>query len=377
MSFPWFKKKKTTVPGTLVEIKKMLDHKKKVTYKLTDEDEVIVSSIREKTRLLNLNNSTRTKAYLLYYKNHPEIHWSFLAHMVSRNAGWNMTDLKGTCLPRLLSMKEVKSFFLFLERGNWLIFHDAFPQLLLYEESLKRGSNLAYLLPQLSVSAFMETNWSYFWENRDSSLLTIALIINEQNHLEQTLMKQPNIHREVLGKLEFALQDLLSMNQILFPYFENETKVTFTGKTIHQFEEVDSRISIGKDLYEFLFNRDILKNVENWAFLNPHTGSRKDYWPHLFNDVNEEIPGRMYKVRLKECSLLSGSPRFYSPSLLNVWKDVSHQASLPTDWYKDSTIVDHMLPSKNHDVGHVEADYCRTLEKLEIACLAKTALPHF
>lgn len=376
MPFPWIKKKKTALSETLTEIKRMLDHKEKVANKLTYEDEMIVSLIREKTRLFNLNNSTRTNAYLAYYQNHPEIHWSFLAHMVSRNAGWNMTDLKGTCLSRLLSKKEVESFFMFLERGNWLIFHDAYPQLLLYEESLKRGSNLAYLLPRLSVSTYMETIWSYFWKNRDSSLLTLALIINEQNHLEQTLLKQPAIHKEVLGKLEFALQDVLSMNQILFPYFENE-KITFAGKTIHQFEQVDSRISIGKDLYSFLFNSGRLKNVEHWAHLTPHTGSRKDYWPPLFNNVDEEAPGKMYKVRLKECNLIPGSPHFYSPSLLNVWKNVSHQDPQHTEWYKDSTIVDHMLPSKTHYISNVEEDYCDTLEKLEIACMANNVLPLF
>lgn len=207
--------------------------------------------------------------------------------------------------------------------------------------------------------------------------MTIALIINEQNHLEQTLMKQPTIHKEVLGKLEFALQDVLSMNQILFPYFENEMKITFAGKTIHQFEQVDSRISIGKDLYSFLFNSGSLKNVEHWAYLTPHTGSRKDYWPHLFNNVDEEVPGKIYKVRLKKCNLIPGSPHFYSPSLLNVWKNISHQVPQPAEWYKDSTIVDDMLPSNNHYIQNIEADYCHTLEKLEIACMANNIMPLF
>ena len=97
---------------------------------------------------------------------------------------------------------------MFLERGNWLIFHDAYPQLLIYEESIKQGRNLSYLLPHLFVSSFMEIVWTYFWGHKDSSLLTIALIINEQNHLEQTLIKEPAIQNEVLDKLEFALQDL-------------------------------------------------------------------------------------------------------------------------------------------------------------------------
>ncbi|WCK52537.1 DUF2515 family protein [Aneurinibacillus sp. Ricciae_BoGa-3] len=87
----------------------------------------------------NVNNITRTISYYDFYCRHPEIHWAFLGHMVSRNGGWNMTDLKGELLSRLLTEQEQKHFFHFLERGNWLIFQDVFPQFLLYEESLKRG----------------------------------------------------------------------------------------------------------------------------------------------------------------------------------------------------------------------------------------------
>ena len=376
MPFPWFKKKKTAYSGKLSELQQMLDNKQNITYKLTDADKRLVYSIREKTSSENQNNITRTNAYLSYYQNHPEIHWSFLAHMVSRNAGWNMTDLKGTCLSRLLSKNEREAFYQFLERGNWLIFHDAYPQLLMYEESLKQGRNLTYLLPHLFVSRYMETVWTHFWTHKDSRLLTIALIINEQNHLEETLMKQVNIQNDVLGKVEFMLQDFLSMNQILFPYF-NETNVVFQGKTIHHFEELESRIIIGKVLYSLLFDNHHLIKIEQWANHTSHTGSRKDYWPHLFNNVNEEVPGKKYQVRLNNCDLISGSPRFYSPSLIHVWKDVSHDPPRYTDWYRDSSIVHDMMPMTKEKTGNVELEYCKTLGKLELACVAKKVLPLF
>ena len=77
-------------------------------------------------------------------------------------------------LSRLLTKKEVESFFTFLERGNWLIFQDAYPQFLVYEESIKRGQNLFYLLPHLHVSTFMETLWNQFWDEQDSYLLTMV-----------------------------------------------------------------------------------------------------------------------------------------------------------------------------------------------------------
>lgn len=124
-------------------------------------------------------------AYFDFYQKHPEIHWAFLGHMVSRNGGWNMTDLKGDLLTRLLTNKERDAYFTFLERGNWLIFQDAYPQFLLYGESLKRNKPLFYLLPALDISSFMESVWNYFWKRRDSYILTIALVINEQNYLEK------------------------------------------------------------------------------------------------------------------------------------------------------------------------------------------------
>jgi hypothetical protein len=123
-------------------------------------------------------------AYLYFYNKYPEIYWSFLAHKVSRNAGWNMTDLKGDLLTRLLNEKEQKNIFGFLERANWLIFQDAYPQLLLYKESKNRGKNLFYLLPQFGVSTFMVMAWNQFWEDKDSRTLSMNLIINEQHYIE-------------------------------------------------------------------------------------------------------------------------------------------------------------------------------------------------
>gem|GEM_PF-4680924 len=66
-------------------------------------------------------------AYYEYYRSHPKIHWDFLGHMVLRNGGWNMTDLKGMLLSRLLSTVEQNIFL---------------PAFLMYEGSLKREKNL-------------------------------------------------------------------------------------------------------------------------------------------------------------------------------------------------------------------------------------------
>lgn len=116
-------------------------------------------------------------AYYDYYLRYPEIHWAFLGHMVSRNGGWNMTDLKGDLLSRLLSEKEHQ--------------------------------------------------------------------------------------KTVLQTLEFKLQDLLSLNQILFRMRKREAReqaqAEIAGMTLHQFASLHERIILGKRLYSLLFNTPSLR----------------------------------------------------------------------------------------------------------------------
>jgi hypothetical protein len=322
----------------------------------------------------NINNVTRTMAYLNFYRHHPEIHWAFLGHMVSRNGGWNMTDLKGELLSRLLSNKEKRSYFSFLERGNWLIFQDAYPQFLLYHESLKRNIPLFFLFPFFNISIFMETIWNYFWRNQNKSILTIALIINEQNYLEKRVVQNPLYKNEVFNKLEFKLQDFLSFNHILFPYMENGV-LKLAGQTLHQFVSVHERILLGKRLYSVLFNnKEVLKNTEQWANSQLHTGSRKDYWPNIFNNIHEGTPGKQYQIHLKSCSLKPGARRIYSPSLESVWKDVKHVEAEKGDWFGDLQVMDYFLELDGTINGEIQNEYCKTLERLELAALAKKAI---
>lgn len=157
------------LPLSLFDVKNELKQKSKLThsgtmYKLTKEEQIIINNIKMQTEQLNKNNVTRTRAYYQFYVQYPEIHWALLGHMVSRNGGWNMTDLRGDLYTKILSEKEQITFFSFLERGNWLIFQDVYPQFLLYEQSVKRAQKLFHLLPHLNVSTFMETMWNDFWK---------------------------------------------------------------------------------------------------------------------------------------------------------------------------------------------------------------------
>lgn len=345
---------------------------------LSREDQSLLQSIRLQTERLNVNNKTRTKAYLDFYTLHPEIHWAFLGHMVSRNGGWNMTDLQGEFLSKLMQEQTKQDFFSFLERGNWLIFQDAYPQFLLFEESKVRNRNLFYLLPYLQVSRFMEVIWNHFWRERDCYMLAIALVINEQNYLENRIVQNSLYKKKVFQTLEFVLQDFLSFNHILFPYNDSRDpgeRASLTGLTLHHFGSLHERIMLGKRLYQLLFqDSDLLEKVYHWAITHPHTGSRKDYWPEIFNDVNEEVPGAILSRRLKSCELRKGSLRLFSPQLEYAWKNVNHAAAEPGDWYDHWQMIEYLLEKKESIYGKIEGEYCETLEKLELVVITKSAI---
>ncbi|WP_248924414.1 DUF2515 domain-containing protein [Paenibacillus hamazuiensis] len=371
----------------LRDIKKEL--KKKSEHAISDQihpsslalkDRKLVEQIQETTHRLNLNNVTRTSAYLSFYLRHPEIHWALLGHMVSRNGGWNMTDLKGDLISRLLSDQDQKEFFHFLERGNWLIFQDVYPQFMLYEESLKRKTSLFYLLPYFHVSTFMETIWNHFWKVGNRYLLAVALIINEQSYLEQRVIQNPYYQKNVLQTIEFKLQDVLSLNQIIFPHYRHMEATSpqatdIIGQTLRHFASIQDRIELGKRLYSIMFkDPDTLRRIVSWASDHPHTGSRKDYWPHLFNDVNESLPGAPYQRRTDHCRLRETAARIFSPSLRYAWGHVQHEQAERGDWFKDWKIIRYFVENNEQVNGEIHHAYCETLEKVELAVMAKTSI---
>nr|WP_269148260.1 DUF2515 family protein [Paenibacillus glucanolyticus] len=107
-------------------------------HNLTQEEQELILLIQEAAANANRSNVTRTQAYYDCYKSYPELHWALLAHMVSRNAGWNMSDLKGGLMSDLTDSQFKNHLYRFLERCNALIFQDAYPQLLLYIHSRKK-----------------------------------------------------------------------------------------------------------------------------------------------------------------------------------------------------------------------------------------------
>lgn len=367
------------LPLSLFDVKNELKQKSKLShsgtmYTLTKEEQFIINNIKIQTEQLNKNNVTRTRAYYQFYIRYPEIHWALLGHMVSRNGGWNMTDLKGDLYTKLLSEKDQITFFSFLERGNWLIFQDVYPQFLLYEQSVKKAKKLFHLLPHLNVSTFMETMWNDFWKTGNKKTLATATIINEQNYLEKRVIQNAHFQKTVLNSIGFKLFDFFQFNHILFPLYENNTnqKTLLIGDTMKHFTSLHERILIGKRLYSLLFrDTHILSQIINWAEHHPHTGSRKDYWPHLFSSVNESFSREFYKRRIKKCQLRSGAYRIYSPALIYAWRDMKHEEVESEDWFTDWQVVNYLVDKEENMNGQITEDYCKTLEKIELAILAK------
>ncbi len=280
---------------------------------LSGEEKEIVRRIQEKVKEENQDNISRTSAYLSFFCDHTEIHWAFLAHMVSRNGGYNMTDLQGFPMNDIIKDKERQSFFLFLEKANAYIFQDAYPQLLLYSESKKRKKSLFHLLPLFHVSSFMSVIWENFWKKRESDVLTISLIINEQNMIQNRIID--HIEDHLVEKWLFLLQDRLEFTSVLFP-FGKHTPLQLAGLSISHFEDPNQRIIIGKKLYSILFHKKIFPTSFLFAKSVTHSASRSDYWNHIYTfDSNND------------------RNRIFSPALRSVWKPVHHSFKEKEDWF--------------------------------------------
>ncbi|WP_245948290.1 DUF2515 domain-containing protein [Paenibacillus sambharensis] len=349
-----------------------------------DAYDAIIHRIRGETQRHNRNNVTRTEAYRAVYSRCPELHWAMLAHMVSRNGGWNMTDLQGEWLPRLLGLDKREPTFQFLERANWLIFGDAYPQLLLYEASLRYGRDLSRLLPAFGVSRFMQPVWAQFWRRRDPVPLTISLIVNEQHVIEKRVVQHPYYQKKVLGTLFFGMQSLLQLNQVVFPYHlepaaylekqdgrQRGSDLRLAGLVLESFGSLKERIEFGKRLYAMLFGiPEVREGVHQFARQVRHTGSRSDYAPHLFAPLRHGPPQRPYRERLSGLRLRPQAEALYSPRLADAWPDCSADPAEPGDWFAASSAVTPYFGELRMPLSfEMTNEYGFGLSKVEMAVL--------
>ena len=303
------------------------------SFSLNGQDRMIISDIKKKTACKNRNNVTRTAAYLHFFQQHPEIHWALLAHLVSRNGGWSMTDLKGSLLKNLMNNEQRHEFFAFLERANGFIFHDAYPQLLLYERSKEEGINYFHLLPFFGVSRFMKPVWDSFFTNQNSKLLTIALIINEQHYIEKRLIENRKNLKKVLKSRIFSLQERFHLNYVIFPYHEN-SEIRLIGLNVSHFAPLEERIELGRRLYGMLYSSSkYVDKILHFASSIPHSASREDYFPEVFTSAQS-------------------AQVIWSPKLEEAWEDFPHFFN-DKDWYNNAKtyeLFQNIRPPKRLDI---------------------------
>ena len=331
------------IPTIEQDLKDIL--KDKTPLIVTQMEKEIISTIKYKTELANKNNITRTNAYLSFYLEYPEIHWAFLAHMVSRNGGYNMTDLKNSTLSSILSPTQQVSLFQFLERANSLIFHDAYPQLLLYKKSIEDNISYFHLLPLFSVSTFMTPIWSFFFQNKlSSTFLTFALITNEQQYVEKHLMTLNHTKQAIFQTFMYMIQEVMGFTHVVFPYkkYTFLRKYSLSGIEVHNFQSVQTRINIGKKLYHILFSKQAYSSIFDFANKHVHTGSRSDYWPHEYTSNHNQS-------------------KLFSPSLILAWGNVIHRFPTYHDWYTNYSQVKSWRDEVKADFQDITKDVKRDL----------------
>ncbi|WP_051318291.1 DUF2515 family protein [Cohnella thermotolerans] len=343
----------------------------------------LVARIREETERLNRNNVTRTAGYWNLYRAYPELHWALLAHLVSRNGGWSMTDLRGEWLPRLLDASAAEELFRMLESCNALIFRDAYPQLKLYAESRRSGNSRFALLPAFGVSAFMAPFWERFWIDRDSATLTVALIVNEQHVVEHKVVQDPTYRDGVLRSAALMGQRALQLNQIVFPLAApvpggGAETTPLAGRVLERFGDLRERIAFGKSLYALLYAYPkVRQGALAFAEATPHSGSRADYWPGTFFAEPAERktggqpgnPGRAAGGEAIE--------RWFSPRLEKAWDDRPLGPVREEDWldaYGEPSALRFMRGLRPPLVFDMTREHEFGQRKLQAAVMAKAAL---
>ena len=262
--------------------------------------------IISETKGHNFDNVSRTKAYQNFYSAFPEIKWALLAGVVSRNAGWNMTDLALTPFRKILSDNQRKRLFMTYERANWLIFSDAYPQLLIYKLSTHLNKPMFHLLPRLYVSRFMRKEWAYFWKHGDRERLMTSLIINEQNVIHDPVIKQDFFKNRVFLRPPYLLQDILLLNATIIPTKSS----TLYGAFVHDFTNISKRIALGKTIASILFHPTVYDDAYKFVRTVEHTGSRQDYERFLGLQTDK------------------------APWLRTIYPVITHQDIIRNDWYK-------------------------------------------
>ncbi|HEY4121252.1 MAG TPA: DUF2515 family protein [Byssovorax sp.] len=220
----------------------------------------------------NADNTTRTASYLELYAvtraRQPELPWLLMAHLVSRNAGYLMSDLART-IDRgdaVFSRASLEELFVFLERANWLIFWDAWHHVAMH--LLGRSRELGD-----RVAPLVRTIWpryeGYAVHGVDAPLeraLVLDLVQNEQEIIERYVVHAPAFPRA--RAMVTFFEAAKAERPIALPL--SDARIVVGG-----FLDLATRVDAGRRIFdEVLADRARRDAIFDWALARPHTGSR-------------------------------------------------------------------------------------------------------
>ena len=235
----------------------------------------------------NADNVSRTESYLELYaltrEMGRELPWVLMAHLVSRNSGYLMTDLALARDRRSTPFSEeaLAEMFLFLERPNFLIFHDAWWHV--------AHHLLGLPMQEGRVPRFVRDAWRRYEEASRGGVsaqversLVFDLVTNEQNLIERRTVHAPRFAR---ARAMLAFFDAMKAERpIVLP-------VTRVEIVVGGFLELEKRIATGRRIFdEVLADRAQRDAIFDWALAHPHTGSRDVHGGRATTTIREGWP---------------------------------------------------------------------------------------
>ncbi|MBA3542700.1 MAG: DUF2515 family protein [Deltaproteobacteria bacterium] len=243
---------------------------------ITDADRERLHDFRASLDERNVDNVARTASYLELYawtrRNPPDLPWIFMAHLVSRNAGYLMTDVARRIAAATDPMlaDAMRNLFVLLERANFLIFHDAW-----HHVCAHLAGDTASLAPP-RTPAFMCDAWRRYEAAGAPSPARERALVLDLVHNEQHLIEHRAVHHPELApglRLLFLIEATGKERPLVFPWPDATPPPEIrAGK----FAVVERRIATGTEIFDrVLADHARRAAMFDWARAHPHTGSRE------------------------------------------------------------------------------------------------------
>lgn len=230
----------------------------------------------------NVDNVARTESYLeLYDWTHErgtDLPWLLMAHLVSRNAGYLMTDL-ALAIEKTRDAQlraSMTTLFVLLERANHLIFFDAWHHVCAH----LAGETHALTSPR--TPTFMCEAWRRYESSRERDGITPALersLVLDLVHNEQHLIENRVVHRRALrdGLDLLRIVELFGADRpLVLPWPDGHGDAPKIR--VRRFADIARRIATGQRIFDLaLADRARRQRMFDWAREHPHTGSREVY----------------------------------------------------------------------------------------------------